>query len=245
MAVNTTHTAVAFTSIWHQRHWLKPLLCLALVPLVACGCASFGRGVAQGLVEGQGREDVRACWIDGTAFDGIAPLLARQRGFGDVRDVNRERPQLSVIYIHGIGTHLPGHGAELIEGLAETLSLNVRSRRGKRVELVSPSDPSQTLGELNLSRLTNAKRSLELVYYELTWSDITRPIRDSLAFDSSQIFRSRRASLNQTLRSFTNDSLPGPLAFVGNKGELIRVTATNAPQDRWAVAEGRPTACRL
>ncbi len=228
MVVNAVHTKVASSSIPRQRRELKQLLCLALVPLVACGCTSFGRGVGQGLVEGQSREDVRACWIDGAAFDGIAPLLKRQSGFGDVRTFNPERPQLSVIYVHGIGTHLAGHGAEFVEGLAETLSLNIRSKRGKRVELVSPSDPSQTLGELNLSRLTNAERSLELVFYELTWSDITRPIRESLAFDSSQIFRSRRASLNQALRSFTNDSLPDPLAFAGNKGKLIREAVAQA-----------------
>ncbi len=209
---------------------LKQLLCLTLVPLVICGCASFGRGVAEGIMEsqGQGREDTRACWIDGAPFDGIAPLLERQRGFDDVRAVNPQRPRLHVIYIHGIGTHQPGHGADLVEGLAETLALPIRSKRGKRVELISPRDPEQTLGELNLVRLTNSERAYELVYYELTWSEITRPIKDSIAFDNSRIFRSRRASINQALRSFTNDVLPDPLAFAGNKGELIREAVAQA-----------------
>jgi len=209
---------------------LKRLLCITLAPLIICGCASFGRGVAEGIMEsqGQGREDTRACWIDGAPFDGIAPLLERQRGFGDVRAADPQRPRLHVIYIHGIGTHQPGHGADLIEGLAETLSLNIRSKHSKRVELVSPRDPAQTLGELNLLRLTDSERSYELVFYELTWSEITRPIKDSIAFDNSRIFRSRRATMNQALRSFTNDVLPDPLAFAGNKGELIREAVAQA-----------------
>ncbi len=205
-------------------HTLKPLLCLSLVSILICGCASFGRGVVQGVLESQGREreDTRVCSVDGEPFDGIAPLLERQHGFGDVRAADPQRPQLNVIYIHGIGTHLPGHGAGLIEGLAQTLSLSVRSKRFKRVELVSPRAQSQKLGELKVLRLTNPERTRDLVYYELTWSDITRSIKESIAFDSSRIFRSRRASLNQALRSFTNDVLPDPLAFAGNKGELIR-----------------------
>lgn len=207
---------------------LQQLLCLALIPLLTTGCASFGRGVAQGIMEGSGREDVRKCWVEGASFDGVAPLLERQKGFGDVRAVNPQRPALSVIYIHGMGTHVPGHGALLVEGLAETLALNVKSKRAKRVELVSPTDPSQMLGELNLLRLTNEERSLDLVYYELTWSEITRPIRNSLAFDKSSKFTSRRASINQAIRGFTNDTLPDPLSFAGNKGELIRRAVAQA-----------------
>ncbi len=179
-------------------------------------------------MQGSERQDVRKCWVEGASIDGVAPLLERQRGFGDVRAVNPERPELSVIYIHGMGTHVPGHGALLVEGLAETLRLNVRSKRGKRVELVSPTDPSQMLGELNLLRLTNEQRSLDLVFYELTWTEITRPIRDSLAFDESSKFSSRRASINQAIRGFTNDTLPDPLSFAGNKGELIRGAVAQA-----------------
>ena len=211
-------------------HTVKPILGLTLVSLLIYGCASFGRGVVQGVLESQGREreDTRACSVDGEPFDGIAPLLERQRGFGDVRVANPQRPQLNVIYIHGIGTHLPGHGAGLIEGLAQTLSLSVRSKHLKRVELVSPRAPSQKLGELNVLRLTNRERTRGLIYYELTWSDITHPIKESISFDSSRIHRSRRASLNQALRSFTNDVLSDPLAFAGNKGQLIREAVSQA-----------------
>ncbi len=155
-------------------------------------------------MQGSERQDVRKCWVEGASFDGVAPLLERQKGFGDVRAVNPELPELNAIYIHGMGTHVPGHGALLVEGLAETLALNVQSKRAKRVELVSPTDPSQILGELNLLRLTNEERSLDLVFYELTWSEITRPIRDSLAFDESTKFSSRRASINHEIRCFTN-----------------------------------------
>ena len=77
-------------------------------------------------------------------------------------------------------------------------------------------------------RLTDPERSRDLILYELTWSAINQPARESIAFDNSQLFRSRRASINQMVRNFTNDALPDPIAYAGNKGALIRASASQA-----------------
>jgi hypothetical protein len=44
---------------------------------------------------------------------------------------------------------------------------------------------------------------------------ITRPAKDDLAFDRSDVYRTRRASLNQAMRTFVNDVAPDPIAYAG------------------------------
>ena len=209
---------------------MNRLLIASIVLPLLSGCSGFVRGVVQGILDyqSQEREDTRACAVDGVAFQGLAPLLERQRDFADINAMDPTRPTLKVIYVHGIGTQQLGHSAQLIEGLAGTLGLTVRSPRAKHVSLVSPDDPTVSLGELNVIRLTNPERSRDLIFYELTWSAINQPGRESIAFDSSQLHRSRRASINQAVRTFTNDVLPDPIAFAGSKGALIRAAASQA-----------------
>ena len=208
---------------------IRFLIIFLLLPLLS-GCSGFTQGVVQGILEHQSqeREDTRACIVDGVALQGLAPLLERQRDYTGIQTKDPTRPTLKVIYVHGIGTHYPGHTAQLVEGLAESLSLTVRSPRAKYVELVSPDDPTVSLGELNVTRLTDPERSRDLIVYELTWSAINQSARESIAFDSSQLHRSRRASINQMVRNFTNDTLPDPIAYAGNKGALIRASASQA-----------------
>ena len=209
---------------------MNRLLILSLLLPLLCGCSGLVRGVVQGVLDHQSekREDTRACTVDGVAFQGLAPLLERQRGFASIHTMDLARPTLKVIYVHGIGTHYPGHAAQLVEGLAKSLGLSVRSPRAKHLSLVSPDDPNVSLGELNVIRLANPERSRDLIFYELTWSAINQPNRDLIAFDSSQMHRSRRASLNQAVRNFTNDALPDPIAYAGNKGSVIRTAAKQA-----------------
>lgn len=226
-----------------RRAWIVVLL------VTASGCASFGKGIVQGILDRES-EDTRACHVDGVAFRGIAPLLERQASFGNLGEDNPNRPEIKMIYVHGMGTQQPGHAAVLREGLAPTLGLTVRTPRPKRIELASRDDPSAVLGELNVLRLTDPERTRELIFYEVTWSPITARAKASLAFDESNIQRSRRASLNQTARSFSNDTLPDALAFTGNKGGPIRAAVGQALC--WATSrswselpdEATGTACR-
>ena len=86
---------------------------LALLSLLAlAGCESFGRGVTQAVLEGTGEptEDKRSCEIEGRPFTGIAPYLAAQEKLPPFGEGVGDRPEVKVLYVHGIGTHVPGDG---------------------------------------------------------------------------------------------------------------------------------------
>jgi hypothetical protein len=207
------------SSVWARR--ALPLL------LLLAGCQSFARGVTEAVLEGtQGpAEDTRNCEIEGRPFPGIEPYLEAQDKLppfteGGVDD----RPEVKVLYVHGIGTHDPGHGTALRQNLANALGLDARAPRPKRIVIAHPQFPNQDLGEINVTRLTDEGRRRDLLFYELTWSPITRPDKELIAFDKEQEYVLRRAGINQALRSFVNDIAPDPLAYAGEKREPILVS---------------------
>ncbi len=193
------------------------------VSLLLAGCASIAKGVTEAVLEsGSGEnEDTRMCEVEGVPFEGIEPYLARQDSLTPIGDADSSRPQVKVIYVHGIGTHMPGHGIGLMQNLTQSLALDVRSPRPKRIELVDPETPNVSLGELNLFRFTDEHRKRDLIFYELTWSSITQSSKEAIAFDKSDVYKARRATLNQAMRDFINDTAPDPIAFAGNSGESI------------------------
>ena len=121
----------------------------------------------------------------------------------------------------GSGTHAPGHATALRQNLATALGLEIRAPRAKRIVIAHPRFQDQDLGEINVSRLTDTGRRRDLLFYELTWSPITQPDKDLLAFDKEQEYVLRRAAVNQAMRSFVNDISPDPLAYAGRKHEPI------------------------
>lgn len=187
------------------------------------GCESLGRGVAQAVMEGTGQSggDTRLCEGEGVPVGGIEPLLAKLDGVPPVVEGDSSRPQVKVVYVHGIGTHEVGHGTVLANNLATSLGLNVRAPRTKRIVLTAPAFEDEPLGEINLIRMTDEARRRDLVFYELTWSVITQPAKDDLAFDRSDLYRTRRASFNQAMRTFVNDVAPDPIAYAGAKRQQI------------------------
>jgi len=204
---------------------------LALLALLAlAGCESFGRGVTQAVLESTDGDakDTRNCEIEGRPFAGIEPYLAKQDALPPFGEPVGGRPEVKVLYVHGIGTHAPGHGTALRDNLAKSLGLDVRAPRPKRIVIANPQFPKQNLGEINVSRLTNEGRTRDLLFYELTWSPITQPDKDLLAFDKEQDYVLRRAAVNQGMRTFVNDVAPDPLAYAGQKREPILVAVTQS-----------------
>ncbi len=193
------------------------------VSLLLGGCASIAKGVAEAVLESKSGEDedTRMCEAEGVPFKGIEPYLARQDSLPPIADADLSRPQVKVIYVHGIGTHMPGHGIDLMQTLTHSLALDVRSPRPKRIALVNRENPDVSLGELNLFRFTDENRKRDLIFYELTWSSITQSSKEAIAFDESEVYKARRASLNQSMREFINDIAPDPIAFAGNSGEGV------------------------
>ena len=183
------------------------------------GCEGFGRGVTQAVLERTQSPtvDTRTCEVEGRPFPGIEPFLAAQERLPPFTAAVGDRPEVKVLYVHGIGTHSPGHGTALRQNLASALGLETRAPRPKRIVLTHPQFAGQTLGELNVTRLTDNDRRRDLLFYELTWSPITQPDKDLIAFDKEQDYVLRRATVNQAMRSFVNDIAPDPLAYAGKR----------------------------
>jgi hypothetical protein len=217
MTIATSHARLAF-------------MAALLPPLALAGCESFGRGVTQAVIGGsQGdTKDTRNCEVEGRPFTGIEPYLAKQDALPPFGDSIGDRPEVKVLYVHGIGTHVPGHGTVLRQNLAKSLGLDIRAPRPKRIVIASTKFPNRDLGEINVSRLTDEAHKRDLLFYELTWSPITQPDKDLIGFDKEQDYVLRRAVLNQAMRAFVNDVAPDPLAYDGQKREPILIAVTQS-----------------
>ena len=186
---------------------LTQLFFVTLLMLQLAGCTSFGKGVVQALLEKSEEQDTRVCQIRGKAFDGLQTSL-----------LNKQK-KTKVLMIHGVGDHTPGYATQFLEKLARDLSLDSRSGNYKEIQLRSAN--SDNLGSLRIAHLFNAEDGRELYFYELTWSEITREEKALLAFDNSGDYSFRRAKINNMLKTFTNDTGPDPIIYLGKSQELI------------------------
>jgi hypothetical protein len=207
---------------------------LSLVLLIAtsllAGCASFGEGLARGVMarSDEPAEDTRMCEVSGPAFAGILPMLERQDAYPPLGQAGPERPTLKVIMVHGVGTHVPGYSARLSANLAQALDLSVTAPAAKAFPIEAVAFPGETLGQLTVTRHTNRARDREMLFYELTWSPISQPAKDAIAFDSTAVYAHRRASLNNVFKQFVNDVAPDPLVYTGVGRERIQATVGQA-----------------
>jgi hypothetical protein len=208
----------------------KHVLALLTAAWLLAGCASFGEGVTRGLLaqSDEPAEDARLCEVSGPAFSGILPMLERQAGYPPLGQAGPERPILKVIMVHGVGTHVPGHSARLSANLAQSLGLTVVAPDSKAFPIEAPAFPGETLGTLTVTRHTNVARDREMLFFELTWSPISQPAKDAIAFDSTAVYAYRRASLNNAFKQFINDVAPDPLVYTGTGRERIQATVGQA-----------------
>lgn len=79
------------------------------VVILLSGCSSFGRGVAEAILESGEKKDTRQCEIKGSKFNGIDYFFS-------------EGNTVKVMMIHGVGTHNPGYATRIRENLAQRLS---------------------------------------------------------------------------------------------------------------------------
>jgi len=204
---------------------VKRKILLAVTLLLLAGCQSFGRGVAEAVLEASGRsgEDTRRCEVVGPAFEGLEPYLRAQDALPPIGQAGPGRRQLKILFVHGIGTHLPGHGTALADNLSRALGLPVTAPRSKRIVIENPLRGGEVLGEINVTRMVDARRQRDAAFYELTWSTINRRAKEAIVFDQRSYFTSRRASINQAMRAFVNDVAPDPIAFAGvNRDTILR-----------------------
>ncbi|MGZ8225285.1 MAG: hypothetical protein ACXWT3_01445 [Methylococcaceae bacterium] len=124
-----------------------------------------------------------------------------------------EKPR--VLFVHGVGDHIPGYTTHFREKLAKELNLNVCSEGQKNIELGRPLFPGKNLGNLRVTHLLNEENGQELTFYELTWSEISRQEKALLVFDNSGEYDFRRAAINGMVKKFSNDTGPDPIIYLG------------------------------
>lgn len=191
---------------------IKRIFIVSVLCSLSTGCASFGRGIAEAYFEKQEAADTRVCEVTGSAFSGITPYLSNQNG------------KMKVLMVHGVGDRLPGYSTQFRENLARSLGLTVKTRKNKEIALRDPLDHSKKLGNLRIHRLMNKERDKELLFYELTWSEITAKQKSILAYDNSGEYSFRRAEVNDLLKKFSNDTGPDPIIYLGDSRENIVIS---------------------
>jgi hypothetical protein len=191
-----------------MKHIHYNLLILAAT-LMLSGCASLGKGITEAILEKQDTEDTRQCQVTGSKFSGLKPQL--------------EAPgrKMKVLMVHGVGNHLSGYSTQFLEKLAKQLDLTITAKNDKNITLLSPKQPNKPLGNLRVRRYLNQDKSQELLFYELTWSEITAGDKAVLAYDNSGEQSFRRAEVNNMLKKFSNDTSPDPIIYLGEKREDI------------------------
>ncbi len=219
---------------------------MLLAAAAISGCASIAEGVTRGLARPEAEAKPLPCEITGPAFDGMETRLSRyetmftagRRGTSDIK----------VLMVHGIGTHPPGWSGRLQRNLSATLGLTITDQSPKLVRLSSPVYPGESIGDLTVRRYFNEPRTREMIAYELSWSEITTPKKQTLAFDTSGEARRNRAALNHTLKGFLNDRLSDPIAYLGRSGPRIlesvsQSTCWMASSDWQDLPDGLPVVC--
>ena len=177
------------------------------------GCASIGKGMVEALLEKQDKEDTRVCEVWGESFTGLMPHLDKQPGM------------MKVLMVHGVGDHKPGYATEFFEKLAKELGLSVTTKAHKNIKLSDVNYPDKLLGNLRINRFLNRdinkKITQEIMFYELTWSEITEKEKQVLEYDNSGEYSFRRAEINDLMKRFSNDTGPDPIIYLGESRDDI------------------------
>ncbi len=194
---------------FNMSNFVFKIIGFCVVLLIGNGCASFGKGVTEAILEKQTEEDTRRCEIRGDGFQGLKP------------HVEAKGKKMKVLMVHGVGDHTPGYSTEFFEKLAKELNLNVTSRRFKNISLTDPKHFDKQLGNLRVVRFLNKEQTQELMFYELSWSEITRAEKQVLEYDNSGEYSFRRAEINDLLKKFSNDTGPDPIIYLGESREDI------------------------
>ncbi|MDF1554473.1 MAG: hypothetical protein P1P84_15485 [Deferrisomatales bacterium] len=201
------------------RSWQSiALAALAIASLN--GCASFGRGIGEGIASRE-QADTRQCWARGRPVEGVMADVQRQEA-AEAAGV-ADRPTLKVLMVHGIGSHAPGYSTRLAENMARALALDHVQEKFREFELSNPALPGKGLGVLRVTRHLNGTGTREMLFYELTWDPTVEAEKQTIAFDNSGEHSFRRTAVNNALKYFVNDTVPDVLVYNGRFREPIQM----------------------
>lgn len=179
---------------------------LLLVILGAGSCASFEKQLAND-VAASATHKLDRCEIEGFVYKGV--------------DGSLQKPQiLKVLMIHGVGTHHPGYSLILQEKLANNIGFDVMSRVPKNISLLDPKLRTP-VGNLRITYWQNRDASKKMMFYELTWSEITTPYKKMLSFDVTEQSSEFRVPFNNTMKKFLDNVLPDPMIYLVDPHQLI------------------------
>ena len=211
-----------------QAEWRRKLVrvgfaSIALSLTLVQGCASIAEGVTRGLVAEDKDKPPRACEVTGPAFQGVSERLRRLELSGPAALTGESStPNLKVMMVHGIGTHPPGYSARFQRRLTEALGLTRRDEQIKEIDLRAPElFGDEPLGHLRVFRYMNEDQSRKMVFYELSWSEITAEAKATLAYDTSGEYEYRRSDINHAIKVFLNDRMADPMAYFGESNAKI------------------------
>ncbi len=156
------------------------------------------------------------CQITGKPFQGLFPL------------VKDSANTTKVLMVHGVSKHEPGYSTQFYEGLANKMGLNQISKITKNIDLTHAINTEKKLGNLRVRRLANEDKSHEIIFYELTWSEINDDRKKILAYDMSGDHTFHRAFVNEKIKIITNDFIPDQMLYVGDTREDILISFTQA-----------------
>ena len=185
-------------------------LCFPFALLFITSCASVTEGLVRGLTDDEIAEDTRKCWIEGREFQGIKDIWESESQ-GTVSAKAPSKP-IKILKIHGIGSHKPGYSARLRENIVNRLNFTIMDENTRRLSLVHP-EYADDLGVLTVDRYIQPETQREIIYYELTWDPIIQSEKDTLDFDNSSIVSTKRTTLNHTMKTFVNDTIPDALMY--------------------------------
>lgn len=180
---------------------------IAFLTLGIFGCTSLGKGIGEAFVDSN-KTKLNRCEVEGFEYQGLNQNLSNKK-------------VLKALMIHGVGTHYPGYSRRIQENLANNLGLNVISRVSKNITLLSPKDNKTIIGNLRVNFWQNEDASKNLLFYELTWSEITTPEKKIIAFDTTEEYSKFRVPFNNTMKKFLDNVLPDPMIYLIDRNGLI------------------------
>lgn len=206
-------------------HFVVKSCVVSTLLLLVSGCSSISKGVAEAILE-QKTADTRKCRIEGSPFPGIAQSLQAQ---------NKNTPDKTtkILAVHGISHHIPGYSTHFKDQLTHTLNLNISSSSYKEILIQSEDSfdengQPENIGTLHITRHQDSEQQQTLLFYELTWSQISDPARRALEYDSSGQYNYHRARINQALKEFINDAVPDLMAYRGTSKQKINQAVSQA-----------------
>lgn len=200
------------------------------------GCANLERDIVDEFVQNS-TQKLDFCQITGFDYAGIESQAVNDK-------------VLKVLMVHGIGTHHPGYSMELQQNLAKKMGLDILSRVPKNITLKDPILKQKEIGNLRITFWKSSHNKAQMLFYELTWSEITQPYKNIIAFDTTEQYSEYRVPFNNAMKDFLDNILPDPMIYLVDPNNLILHSAQQAlcwlAQTDWDnIPNGQSKVCPL